>query len=126
MSRPMSFTTSQRGTPNILSRSTNTIHHQTHPIFPPTPYSFISPVMDDSAARRYEGIQRNRMLQKDLDEARIRAVSREIGRSFGTPIYILWLTCRARFTSCSHVKTSKENEFSLLRLFVILMGSLST
>ncbi|CDS42546.1 helicase arip4 [Echinococcus multilocularis] len=70
---------SQRGTPNILSRSTNTIHHQTHPIFPPTPYSFIPPVMDDSAARRYEGIQRNRMLQKDLDEARIRAVSREIG-----------------------------------------------
>ncbi|VDK42263.1 unnamed protein product [Taenia asiatica] len=76
---PVSFTTSQRGTPNILSRSTSAIHHQTYPIFPSTPYSFISPVMDDSAARRYEGIQRNRMLQKDLDEARIRAVSREIG-----------------------------------------------
>ncbi|VDM16237.1 unnamed protein product [Hydatigera taeniaeformis] len=76
---PVNFTTSQRGTPNILSRNSNTVHHQTHPIFPPTPYSFISPVMDDSVARRYEGIQRNRMLQKDLDEARIRAVSREIG-----------------------------------------------
>lgn len=46
-----------------------------------TPYGFFSTGIEDplAAARRYDGIQRNRMLQKDLDEARIRAVSREIG-----------------------------------------------
>lgn len=72
--------TGQRGTPNILSKSTNAIYHQANPIFPTTAYSIVPPVIDEAAARRYESIQRSRMLQKDLDDARIRAVSHEIGR----------------------------------------------
>ena len=71
--------TGQRGTPNILSKSANAMYQQTHPIFPPAAYSVMPPVVDDAAVRRQESIQRSRMLQKDLDDARIRAVSHEIG-----------------------------------------------
>lgn len=76
-----------RGTPNILSKSggINAAHHAAYGGFTGTgtsPYAFFPSAMEDPviAARRYDGIQRNRMLQKDLDEARIRAVSREIGK----------------------------------------------
>uniref|UniRef100_A0A5K3ETY3 DUF953 domain-containing protein n=3 Tax=Mesocestoides corti TaxID=53468 RepID=A0A5K3ETY3_MESCO len=77
----MGAPSSHRGTPNILSKSASGFHHQNLPVFPSAPHPFIPPssTIDDSVLRRYEGIQRNRMLQKDLDEARIRAVSREIG-----------------------------------------------
>ncbi|VDO08556.1 unnamed protein product [Rodentolepis nana] len=70
-----------RGTPNILSKSGG-INAMNQGAYGATnPYGFFSTGLEDplAAARRYDGIQRNRMLQKDLDEARIRAVSREIG-----------------------------------------------
>uniref|UniRef100_A0A0R3SFJ4 Helicase C-terminal domain-containing protein n=1 Tax=Hymenolepis diminuta TaxID=6216 RepID=A0A0R3SFJ4_HYMDI len=73
--------TQGRGMPNILSKSggINMMHQGAYGAT--TPYGFFSTGIEDplAAARRYDGIQRNRMLQKDLDEARIRAVSREIG-----------------------------------------------
>ncbi|KAM7538471.1 hypothetical protein Aperf_G00000069773 [Anoplocephala perfoliata] len=87
---PMGFNYASqgRGMPNILSKSgggINAAYHGAYGGFASTetpPYVLFPPsAMEDRviAARRYDGIQRNRMLQKDLDEARIRAVSREIG-----------------------------------------------
>ncbi len=60
-----------------------------HPMFPSAHGgAFMPPMMDEAAVRRHEGMQRARMLQKDLDEARIRAVTREIGRFSLSPLSV--------------------------------------
>lgn len=66
-----------RGVPNILSKGGSGAHL----MFPTGGGPFLPTLMDDAALRRHEGMQRSRMLQKDLDEARIRALAREIGKS---------------------------------------------